>query len=79
MLGERVALQTDSRALLLRIASTKVIEHREVELVGTWSLVFYTLVSLAQQGTFQTMERETWILTQSHNFLFIICPACTMC
>lgn len=78
MLGERVALQTDSRALLLRIASTKVIGHREVELVCTWSPVFYILVSLSQQGTFQTMERETWILTQSHNFLFI-CPACMMC
>lgn len=75
MLGQRVALQTDSRVLLLRIASTKVIENREVELVCTWSFVFSTLVSLAQQGTFQTMERETWILTQSHNFLFIICPA----
>ena len=69
MLGQRVAFQTDSRALLLMIASTKVIEHREVKLVCTWSLI-----SLAQQGTFQTMERETWIPIQSHNFLFIICP-----
>lgn len=79
MLGQRVALQIDSRALLLRIASTKVTEHREFELVCTWSPAFYILVSLSQQGTFQTMERETWILTQSHNFLFIICPACMMC
>lgn len=42
---EDCSLKTDSRAPLLRTASTQLIEHEEIELVPAWSLcpTFYSL------------------------------------
>lgn len=39
-----------------------------------WRLHDYVLVSLAQEGSRQAMERETWTSTQPQNPRPTICP-----
>lgn len=53
MLGQRVALQNDSRSPLLRTTPTQLNEGREVKLMSAWNLRPYILVSLAQEGILQ--------------------------
>ena len=52
------SLQTDSGTLLLRTIHTELIENGEVELVPTWSLHPYVLVSLIWGGTLRATKRE---------------------
>jgi hypothetical protein len=42
----------------------QLIEHGEVELVPTWSLHHYILVSLGQKGTLEAIKREWQTPTQ---------------
>lgn len=82
--------QTDSRTegpslkpgrvvLLLQTIPTQLIDYRDVKLVLPWSLYFYILVSLAQEGTLQGIERETWVPNQPQNPPLIICPSRCVC
>ena len=53
-------MKTDRWAPMPRTTSTELIVHREVKLVRVWRLHPYILVYLAQEGTLQAMELETW-------------------
>lgn len=60
---EGQSLKTDSRAPLIRTASTQYIKPRELKLVPAWSLHLYILVTLAWEATLKVTERETTIFS----------------
>lgn len=62
-----------------RTTSTELIEYRMVELVSSWSLHPYVLVSFVQEGTLQTTERETWTSEQPKSPQHTTCPVWKMC
>lgn len=62
-------LQTGSYASFLRIIPTQLINHAEVDLVPTWCLQQYTVISLVQGGTPQVTKREPSIPTHSQTDL----------
>lgn len=52
------SLETDSGLSLPRSTPTEFTEHEEVELVTTWSLHHYILVSLVKEGPLQATKRN---------------------
>lgn len=63
------SLHTEMRTPLLRTTPTQLIEHGEVELIPTWSIQPYILMSLVWEGTLQATKRETSAAIQSQIFV----------
>lgn len=63
------SLQTESGTCLLRTTPPQLIEHGEAELIPTWSIQPYILMSLVWEGTLQTARREMSAAIQSQNFV----------
>lgn len=71
--------QTDSKAPLLKITLTQLIEHGESELVPTQKLHPYILVPLVQKVTLQATKAESKHPLRHKPFVPQWSPPCKIC
>ena len=71
-------LETDSGISLPRSTPSEFTEHEEVELVPTWSLHLYILVSLVKEGPLQATKSNA-NTNQVTKPLPTVCPAYEIC
>jgi hypothetical protein len=67
---------TEIRPPLLETTPTQFTEHGDAELVPTWSLHTYVLVSWVQEDTLQVTDRETWTSTHPEELKPTVYPTC---